>query len=453
MVSTDMNNSAASVAPVAAPSKRTRQALEGAGSWFDGQSSRKQAVHLLLLGDVLRVLPEQPSQVVNDAVDELAPALAMPRRYRLRDVQVSEPWGDAPTSLTLPDGGMVWVAADAPKLAQALFARAGQAAKPGWLGHGRALKIIQSWPGVVASLLATIAFVVWFDRQGAALAADAAMVVTPVSADNALGNAAWKIYRKEFEASTMPQERQDRVAQRFDAMAARLAPGRAVQLMFLRPKTDDGRPRTDEEDEAQATPQPPSRSRDRDEKREPVPELEGGFNAFALPNGHIVLLDGLANAMTDDELMVVLGHELGHVVHRHSMKQIVRGFGLLAVTSLVLGDASSLAATVVAGVQGMRFSREAERESDTFGRQAIASLNLPPDTEAKVWRKFQDVVRRATGDREGDVPSWMNTHPGTDERLKAAEAASGSRPAGAANPGTMNPAATNPNAVNPAAPR
>lgn len=422
--------------------------MQGSGIWFDGLTTKKRVVHLLLIDDVLRIAPELELPGA-DALDASPPA--MPMRHRLSSLAMAEPALHAPLALQLPDGGTLWVDEPASPLALALTSRTtklqGGESKPWKLP--RATRLIASWPAAVACLVASIALVVWFDRQGAALAARAALVVLPERLDNALGDAVFGSIKAQWlEPSTLSSERQSVLEARFTQVAQTLAPNRTVALHFLRVRSrarDDGShacPVRDL-DEADASPPPstadpvqPSStaasthestlestrtsnqesahpSADDSKPRNP----DGGFNAFALPNGAIVMLDGMSRELSDDEIMAVLGHELGHVVHRHSMQAVARSFGLLAVAGVVLGDFSSVIASVVATLQTFHYSREAEREADAYGRTFAQAAGLPPGTEAAVWKKLLAEQIESGADA---LPEWMSTHPPTQERLDAA---------------------------------
>jgi Peptidase family M48 len=426
------------------------EVLRGQGHWYDGVTSRRQPVRLRLSARSLRLTPEAAA----DAPDNAKPAKST--RHRLADLRCGERWDGAPLAVVLPDGGTVWVdddhgargvkgakGANAASFAQALIDAAALARR----NDGRALpwpsaaSVIASWPAVVACLVATLALLAWFDRQGAAAVATASLQVVPTSVDRRIGDTAWKEVRQWLADTEVPEVRQLRLKQRFGAVASEVAPGTPVQLRFHRMR--GGMPRfdarggggegkkgdrhdIDDEDEGEdpQDPQDPKDPKDRkqDSKQDRKPQPagkrgEGGFNAFAMPNGTIVLLDGLTEALSDDEIMAVLGHELGHVVHRHSMKGVMRSAGLLTVASVVIGDFSSVVASTVASLQTFRYSRVDEREADAFGRRFADTAKLPAGTEAKVWRKFQKEEKRSGAK---GIPEWLSTHPPTQERLKDA---------------------------------
>jgi len=336
----------------------------GDAHWFDGRSSARHDVHWQVMGRELVLW---------------GPSVA-PVRWPLAALQAGESWQGLPWPLGGPGGATLWLRAEAlPLLAPHLRPRRSLAAR-----------LSATWPSALLCLALLLALVTWFDRQGAALAARAAMQWLPTRVDAAIGEQAMQLLEKEwFAASRLDEERQWQLRNRFSQAAARHAPQVSAELAFRRM------------------------------------QHEAGFNAFALPGGTIVLLDGMAERLDDDELMVVLGHELGHVAHRHALEGVMRSFGLLAVAGTVIGDFSQMAATSVATLQGLRHQRDAEREADAFGARFSAALALPPAVTQSVWRKLQAEEKEHGAD---DLPAWLSTHPSTEERLREASRA-GAEPA------------------------
>jgi len=131
--------------------------------------------------------------------------------------------------------------------------------------------------------------------------------------------------------------------------------------------------------------------------------------------GRVLLLDGLSEASNDDEVIAVLGHELGHVVHRHGMKNLMRSIGLVTVAGVVLGDFSSVASATLATLQVLNHSRDAELEAEAFAQQFLARADLPNGVLRSVWEKFA-AARHRSG---GALPTWLSSHPATDGRWRA----------------------------------
>ena len=328
-------------------------------TWFDGRRSRRQAV---------QIWPEDGRLVLVPTDGQPA---TPPRRYALRALRLGPDWPGCERPLDLPDGGRLWLPRDsAAQLAPEL------PTEPPGLGE----RLSSRWRRVLACLCCLIALLFWLDRQGVGLAAQAVLKVLPRSVDIRLGQLASQEVSRRFQHSTQPMERQRRLLVRFTEAAARMEPDLIVRLDFMRSRHETM-----------------------------------NFNAFALPHGGVVVLDGMAEQLSDDELMAVLGHELGHVVHRHSMQGALRSFGLLSVAGVVLADFSSVAVGSVATVQRLRYSRDAEREADAYARRFIAELGLPPQTLAAVLLKFKANKRIAAADKA--QPDWLSSHPGLDERL------------------------------------
>jgi predicted Zn-dependent protease len=145
------------------------------------------------------------------------------------------------------------------------------------------------------------------------------------------------------------------------------------------------------------------------------------INAFAIPGGHVYVNTGLIRAAGNaSELAGVMGHEISHVLARHSTEQISRQYGLSVLAGLVLGQNASqlsqLAAQIVAGGAMARFSREAEREADEIGIQAMAAAGFNPNGMATM---FEKLLAQRQGS-PGAVEQFFSTHPLTEERIKDA---------------------------------
>ena len=150
-----------------------------------------------------------------------------------------------------------------------------------------------------------------------------------------------------------------------------------------------------------------------------------GPNAFALPSGTIVFTDEMIQiAERDDELSAVLLHEIGHIVHRHSMRTLIQdsllGFVLLAMTGDVAGSSELFLALPVLLTE-MAYSRKFEREADAYALTAMQDHGIPPVRFASLMRRIED-QKPGTSDMASE--KWVNylsTHPLTEERLKEFE--------------------------------
>lgn len=143
-------------------------------------------------------------------------------------------------------------------------------------------------------------------------------------------------------------------------------------------------------------------------------------NAFAAPGGHMVVMSGLLErADGPEELAGVMAHEMGHIVHRHSVKALLRAYGFGLVTKLLVGGFSADVGSVAdAGglLLALRHSREAEREADRTGLQLLDATGMRADGLARFFGKILDEQGGKDGAQQMGV---FSTHPPTNERIEA----------------------------------
>ncbi len=137
-------------------------------------------------------------------------------------------------------------------------------------------------------------------------------------------------------------------------------------------------------------------------------------NAFAVPGGQIFITMGLLSKLkTDDEIAGVLGHEMGHVVGRHSAEQMAKGDllqGLAGAAGVAGGDyTSAQAAQYVAKLVDLSYGRSDELESDDFGVKYMIGAGYKPEALLQVMA----VLAQAGG---GSGAEFMSTHPNPSNR-------------------------------------
>ncbi len=141
---------------------------------------------------------------------------------------------------------------------------------------------------------------------------------------------------------------------------------------------------------------------------------ETSVNAFAMPGGIIVVHQGLLlKVQTAEMLAGVLAHEIQHVEQRHSLQQMVKNLGLQGLWMVVTGDiGAGLGGQMALEFMQLRFSREAEYEADQQGLKLLVQKNIDPQGMLDFFRLL---------DQEGgqQLPAWLATHPGHEQRLQA----------------------------------
>lgn len=146
---------------------------------------------------------------------------------------------------------------------------------------------------------------------------------------------------------------------------------------------------------------------------------EIGANALALPGGILVFTDEIVNlARHDDELIAVAAHELGHVRHRHALRQLLAAAGVTLLARLWLGDiggVGDLAAGVPVLLLQTGYSRAMEREADAAALALLRRACLPP-------RRFADLLLRLDAGSPRPGITLFSSHPETRQRIKVFQA-------------------------------
>ncbi|MDJ0977372.1 MAG: M48 family metalloprotease [Erythrobacter sp.] len=159
-------------------------------------------------------------------------------------------------------------------------------------------------------------------------------------------------------------------------------------------------------------------------------------NAFAVPGGYIYTTRQLVALMNNEaELAAVLGHEVGHVVARHSARrqrsaqrnQVLGGLGAVLSTVLLgdsqVGDLLARGAMQAPQFITLAYSREQEEEADRLGIDYLSRGNYDPNAMASLLQRLARQVEldaRIQGREDARPPVWASTHPDPVDRVRLA---------------------------------
>jgi predicted Zn-dependent protease len=149
---------------------------------------------------------------------------------------------------------------------------------------------------------------------------------------------------------------------------------------------------------------------------------EGAVNAFAIPGGFIYVTRGLMGSInTEAELASVLGHEIGHVTHRHSVQQISKaqlaqlGLGIGSILSSDIAKFGQLASAGL-GLLFLKYGRDAENQADQSGLRYALQENYDVREMPKVFMTLSRISEAGGGG--GRLPEWLSTHPNPESRIE-----------------------------------
>ncbi|MFL6657590.1 MAG: M48 family metallopeptidase [Massilia sp.] len=356
--------------------------------YFDGVSSRRHQVTMVIHKRVVSMR-----------------GTGVHRNERMSRMEISERFDNAPRILRFRDGAFI-EATDHRRLDLML--------KQNRFQEARVVRWQNNWPLSLAALILLVGGLLSTYHWGLPAAAEKIAARLPDSFGKKIGDEGFAAMEEQLlKPSALPAEQQQHLRERFAALVQPRGEKTAYQLEFRAGRM--------------------------------------GANAFALPNGVIVITDDMVKLAGNDEAILgILSHELGHVQRRHSSRQLLESAGVGIMLNLWVGDVSSVLAAVPAILANMKHSRDFEREADRYAIDMMLANHIPLEPMAVVFETMsakhdQKARAAATGvDEEGDddedgptppqpqdrrepPPDYLSSHPNDAERVatlrKAAAAA------------------------------
>lgn len=151
-------------------------------------------------------------------------------------------------------------------------------------------------------------------------------------------------------------------------------------------------------------------------------------NAFACADGSIRVFSSLMDIMSDEELLGVIGHEVGHIAHKDSKK----GFRTALLTSALKDGVSSQGGTAAQltdsqlgdlgeALVNSTYSQKQEREADDYGYEFLKKCGKNPWAMALSFRKLKQMQEEAGAKKNSKLNQLFSTHPDLDTRIKRME--------------------------------
>jgi predicted Zn-dependent protease len=147
------------------------------------------------------------------------------------------------------------------------------------------------------------------------------------------------------------------------------------------------------------------------------------LNAFCMPGGKIMFYSGLINQLrlTDDEIAIVMGHEIAHALREHSreqMSQAIAAQTTIGIGAALLGLGEGSAGLANVGYEALiatRFSRSDESEADRIGLELAARAGYDPRAGVTLWQKMN------AANQGGNPPVFLSSHPADATRVQEIE--------------------------------
>lgn len=146
------------------------------------------------------------------------------------------------------------------------------------------------------------------------------------------------------------------------------------------------------------------------------------INAFCMPGGKIGFFSGILTQLklTDDEVAIVMGHEIAHALREHGRERLAKsnltnagakvlGLGLSALLG-VDPNLTNTATGIGANLAILKFSRSDETEADLVGLDIVARAGYDPRAGVALWQKMAMVSKNAPME-------WLSTHPAGKSRI------------------------------------
>lgn len=309
----------------------------------------------------------------------------------IQELVVSQRVGNIPRRITLPDRSLFETTDN--DAVDALLAAAGHGAYRAGILHA----LESRWQWIALALLVTLLLGFATVRWGMPWASRELAFAMPARATAIISSQTLDLLDQlVLEESTLPVEEQQRIRQHFETTLLPLQHKDFTYRLHFRRMSD-------------------------------IP------NALALPAGDIIITDRLIElADSQEEIDSVLLHEIGHVIHRHGLQQVLHSSFLTVAIIMITGDATATSSIVVAlpvFLLESHYSRENETEADHYAFERMLEAGIDPVHFSTIMAKIGSAPGSGSLDNksgndaqeDADLLQYLSTHPATAARVSQAE--------------------------------
>ncbi len=159
-----------------------------------------------------------------------------------------------------------------------------------------------------------------------------------------------------------------------------------------------------------------------------MPKYLGGEgslpNAMALPSGDIIVTDALVEQLTQDQMDAIVLHEMGHVVHRHSLRQVIESSSIMVLILITTGSTSAvetIVSALPAYILESHYSRDFELEADEFALKALLANGKDPAVFGVALGLISGHEHAVKKQNWSSLGKYFSSHPVTSERIEQAQ--------------------------------
>lgn len=153
------------------------------------------------------------------------------------------------------------------------------------------------------------------------------------------------------------------------------------------------------------------------------------INAFACADGSIRVYSGLMDVMSDDEVLGVIGHEIGHVAHqdtKNAFKNALQTAALMDVIASTSATAASLTdsqlGSIAQNLASSKFSKSQETNADDYGYAFLKKHGKNPAAMVKAFEKLKQMEEASGGTQTTGMAQLFSTHPDINKRISRMQA-------------------------------